>query len=59
VREKACHTLRGFVEAMIWGRSRMKNICSLSVQIHRKSCSCLSKYIECQGTFLFDLTFHP
>jgi hypothetical protein len=28
--------LRGFGEATIWGRSRMKNICSLFVQVHRK-----------------------
>jgi hypothetical protein len=43
----ACHTLKGFVEAVIWGRSKMKNICSLFVQVHRKS-----------GMLLFDLTPH-
>ncbi len=37
VRGRACHTLRGFVEAAIWGRLRMKNTCSLFVQIHKKS----------------------
>lgn len=25
-----------FVEAAIWGRSRMKNTCSLYVQVHKK-----------------------
>jgi hypothetical protein len=34
---RVCHTLRGFVKAVIWGRSRMKNTCSLFVQVHRKS----------------------
>jgi hypothetical protein len=37
VRGRACHTQRGFVEVVIWGRLRMKSTCSLSVQIHKKS----------------------
>ncbi len=37
VRGRACHTQRGFVEVVIWGRLRMKNKCYLFVQIHRKS----------------------
>ncbi len=32
-----CHTLKGFVKVEIWGRSRMKNTCSLFVQVHKKS----------------------
>ncbi len=31
-----CHMQRGFVRAMTWGRQRMKNTCSLSIQIHKK-----------------------
>ncbi len=30
---RACHTQKGFVEVATWGRQRMKNTCSLSVQI--------------------------
>ncbi len=33
---KACHTLKGFVKTVTWGRQRMKSTCSLFVQIHRK-----------------------
>ncbi len=34
---RPCHTLRGFVKVAIWGRLRMNNICSLFVQVHKKS----------------------
>jgi hypothetical protein len=37
MRGKACHTLRSFVKATIWRRSKKKNTCSLFVQVHRKS----------------------
>ncbi len=44
MRGRACHTPRGFVEVAIWGTQRVKNTCSLSVQVHKKveECFCLA-----------------
>jgi hypothetical protein len=56
---KACHTSRGFVKATIWKRSRMKNICSLFVQIHRKS---RNPYVRPYISILAELNYkhgHP